>query len=192
MSRPVDEERPIELRAAILQYLIEHGITDLSLRPLAKAVGSSPRALLYHFESKENLVISVLADMRQQQRSLFAQIQTETFAEACVEMWKTLSSPTFEPYVRLFFELYGIALRQPLLFKDFLASAVDDWLEFAVKQLREDGYPRREAIQVATTVLAGFRGFLLDLCTTQDRLRVNRAVSAWMETLDTIVPKRKV
>lgn len=192
MSRPVDEERPIELRAAILQYLIAHGITDLSLRPLAKAVGSSPRALLYHFESKENLVISVLADMRQKQRSLFAQIKTETFAEACVEMWKTLSSPAFEPYVRLFFELYGIALRQPLLYKDFLASAVDDWLEFTVKQLREDGYPRREAIQVATTVLAGFRGFLLDLCTTRDRLRVNRAVSAWMQTLDTIVPKRKV
>lgn len=61
-----------------------------------------------------------------------------------------------------------------------------------MKQLREDGYPRREAIQVATTALAGFRGFLLDLCTTQDRLRVNRAVSAWMQTLDTIVPKRKV
>ena len=75
MSRPVDEERRAELRAAILQYLIEHGITDLSLRPLAKAVRSSPRALLYHFESKENLVISVLADMRQQQRSLFAQIR---------------------------------------------------------------------------------------------------------------------
>ena len=191
MSRPVDEERPVELRAAILQYLIEHGITDLSLRPLAKAVRSSPRALLYHFESKEKLVISVLADMREQQRSLFAQIRTETFAEACGEMWKTLSSPAFEPHVRLFFELYGIALRQPVLYKDFLASAVDDWLEFTVKQLREDGYRRREAMLVATTVLAGFRGFLLDLCATQDRLRVNRAVSAWLQNLDTIVPTRK-
>jgi hypothetical protein len=106
-------------------------------------------------------------------------------------MWKTLSSPAFEPHARLFFELYGLALRQPLLYKDFLASAVDDWLEFTVKQLRKAGYQRREAILVATTVLAGFRGFLLDLCTTQDRLRVNRAVSVWLQTLDTIVPTRK-
>ena len=191
MSRPIDEERPGELRAAILQYLIEHGITDLSLRPLATAVGSSPRALLYHFESKEKMLMSVFVDMREQQRLQFAQIRAETFADACGQMWKALSSPSMEPQVRLFFELYGIALRQPVLYKEFLGSAVDDWLEFTVKQLREDGYQRRDAILVATTILAGFRGFLLDLCATQDRPRVNRAVAAWLQTLDTIVPKKK-
>jgi AcrR family transcriptional regulator len=190
MSRPVDEERPGELRAAIFRYLIEHGITDLSLRPLAKAVGSSPRALLYHFESKETMLMNVFVDMRAQQRLQFAQIRSETFADACGQMWKALSSPSLEPHVRLFFELYGIALRQPVLYKDFLGSAVEDWLEFTLKQLRQDGYQRREAIRVATIVLAGFRGFLLDLCATQDRPRVNRAVAAWLKTLDMLVPKR--
>ena len=48
MSRSVNEDRPIELRDAILRYLLKHGVTDLSLRPLAKSVGSSPRGLLYH------------------------------------------------------------------------------------------------------------------------------------------------
>ena len=192
MSRPIDEERPGELRAAILRYLIEHGITDLSLRPLAKAVGSSPRALLYHFESKEKMVVSVLADMRQQQQLLFEQIRGESFAEVSGQMWKTLSSPSVEPQVRLFFELYGVALRQPVLYKEFLASAVDDWLEFTAKQLRKDGYQKREAELIATTILAGFRGFLLDLCATNDRSRVNRAVSAWLQSLDMVIPKRKM
>lgn len=192
MSRPVDEKRPGELRAAVLQYLIEHGITDLSLRPLAKAVGSSPRALLYHFESKEKMLMSVLADMRQQQQLLFEQIRGDTFAEVSSQMWKALSSPSVEPQVRLFFELYGIALRQPVLYKEFLASAVGDWLEFTAKQLRKDGYQRREAELIATTILAGFRGFLLDLCATNDRPRVNRAVSAWLQSLDMVIPKRKM
>ena len=192
MSRPVDEERPGELLAAILQHLIEHGVTDLSLRPLAKAVRSSPRALLYHFGSKEKLLMSVFAEIRQRQQVLFAQIESETFADACGEMWNALSAPSFEQQVRLFFELYGVALRQPVLYKEFLASAVDDWLEFAVKQLRKDGYKRREAVLLATTVLAGFRGFLLDLCATQDRERVNRAVSAWLKNLNTNVPTREV
>jgi AcrR family transcriptional regulator len=192
MSRPVDEQRPEELRAAILEYLIEHGITDWSLRPLAKAVRSSPRALLYHFESKEKLLMSVLVEIRQRQQLLFAQIQSETFAEACGEIWKTVSSPSLEQQVRLFFELYGVALRQPVLYKEFLGSAVDDWLEFAVKQLRKEGYKRREAVLIGTTMLAGFRGFLLDLSATHDRERVNRAVFAWLQTLDKIVPPGEV
>jgi len=37
-------------------------------------------------------------------------------------------------------------------------------------------------------VLAGFRGFLMDLCATHDRIRVNRAVTAWLKTLDAMAP----
>jgi AcrR family transcriptional regulator len=70
MSRAVDEERPGELRVAILRYLLQNGIADLSLRPLAKAVQSSRRVLLYHFGSKEKMVMSVLSDIREQQSSL--------------------------------------------------------------------------------------------------------------------------
>jgi AcrR family transcriptional regulator len=83
MSRPVNEKRPEELRGAIVQYLIQHGLAELSLRPLAKAIGSSPRVLLYYFGSKEKMVIEVLAEVRQRQRASYDQVPTATFAEAC-------------------------------------------------------------------------------------------------------------
>ena len=35
-----------------------------------------------------------------------------------------------------------------------------------------------------TQILAGFRGFLLDLCATRERRRVNRAVELWLQMLD--------
>ena len=59
MSRPINEKRPEELRNAIVRYLIKHGLTGLSLRPLAKALGCTPRVLLYHFGSKEKMVIEM-------------------------------------------------------------------------------------------------------------------------------------
>jgi AcrR family transcriptional regulator len=192
MSRQVDDERPGELREAVLQYLLENGITDLSLRPLAKAIGSSPRGLLYHFGSKEKMLMAVVAELRDRQRTAFSQMSAETFAEACGAMWRHMSSPASEPQTRLFFELYGVALRYPRLYKEFLDSAVRDWLDFSVKQLRCESYRRNEALIVATVVIAGFRGFLMDLSATRDRARVTHAVNAWLRSLDSLLPlKRK-
>jgi hypothetical protein len=33
-------------------------------------------------------------------------------------------------------------------------------------------------------MIAGFRGFLLDLCATHDRTRINRAFDLWLAMLD--------
>ena len=46
------------------------------------------------------------------------------------------------------------------------------------------GASKREARKRATVVLAGFRGFLLDLCATRERARIDGAVEAWIQSLD--------
>ena len=56
MAGIVNPRRPVELLDAIIDYLLKHGVSDLSLRPLATAVHSSPRGLLYHFGSKEKMI----------------------------------------------------------------------------------------------------------------------------------------
>lgn len=191
MSRTVNERRPEELRDAIFQYLIEHGLADLSLRPLAKAVGSSPRVLLYYFGSKEKMVVEILAEVRQRQRASYGQVQTDTFAEACQIIWRRMSAADSEPRFRLFFEACGIALRHPQLYKDFLSSIVEDWLKLIADLLRREGFKRREARAFATIVLAGLRGFMLDLCTTGDRKRLDHAVGLWLRTLDPMLLELK-
>ena len=97
-----------------------------------------------------------------------------------------MSAPASEPLFRLFFEAYGMALRHPRLYKDFLQSTVEDWLRFMADPLRREGYGRKQARAFATVVLAGFRGFMLDYCTTRDRKRLDHAVSLWLHTLDSI------
>src|SRR5215468_11131787 len=63
-TSPVTSLRHNELLDRAYEYALEHGLADLSLRPLAAAIGSSPRVLLYLFGSKEGLVRALLARAR--------------------------------------------------------------------------------------------------------------------------------
>jgi AcrR family transcriptional regulator len=191
VSRTADAKRPKRLRSEIVQYLTEHGLTGLSLRPLAKAVGSSPRVLLYYFGSKEQMIIDALAEVRRQQRDAYGQLEAETFAEACQIIWSRMSAAETEPSFRLFFEVYGIALRQPNLYKVFLRDTIEDWLRLIADPLAREGYERAEARAFATVVLAGLRGFMLDYCTTHDRRRLDRALHLWLSKLDSMLSGAK-
>ncbi len=56
--------RKEELLERAYQYVLSRGLADLSLRPLAAAIGSSPRVLLFLFGSKDDLVRALLARAR--------------------------------------------------------------------------------------------------------------------------------
>ena len=191
MSRAASQKRPEELREAIVKYLIKRGLTGLSLRPLAKAVGASPRLLLYYFGSKEKMVVDVLAEIRRRQRASYRGVQAPSFQQACGVIWKQMSASDSEPLFRLFFEAYGMALRQPKLYRALLHATVEDWLRFIADPLCREGHPRELARAFATVVLAGLRGFMLDYCTTADRARLDRAVALWLETLPAMLAAQK-
>ena len=55
--------------------MCRHGLANLSLRPLAKAVGSSPRLLLYYFGSKDELVVEIIQRGRARQRETMANLK---------------------------------------------------------------------------------------------------------------------
>ena len=50
---------------AATDYVLEHGLIGLSLRPLAAALGTSDRMLIYRFGNKDSLVAEVLDVHRQ-------------------------------------------------------------------------------------------------------------------------------
>src|SRR5690349_315476 len=57
--RRVPISRRAELTDGALRYVLEQGLVGLSLRPLAAALGTSDRMLIYHFGSKDALVTAV-------------------------------------------------------------------------------------------------------------------------------------
>lgn len=182
------DPRRAELLERITDYVAAHGLADLSLRPLGKAVGLSPRVLLYYFTSKEDLIGEVLARLRVRQRDVFAALPREaaSYAVTVRAAWKLMSAPEHERVFRLFFEVYGLALQDRERYAEFLRGAVDDWIAYLAASKLEEGYARRDARALATVLLAGYRGFLLDLLATRDRKRVDRAVELWILALDAI------
>lgn len=195
MSRTPDEKRRAELLERIVDYVYEHGVSQLSLRPLGEAVGCSPRLLLYFFSSKEELVTEVLAAAGMRQREIVERLRTEhmtTPASACSEIWKAVSDPKSEALFRLFFEVYGLALQDRDRYDSFLKRVVADWLRFIAQPMIAAGWKPAQAQAVATVILAGFRGFLLDLCATRERRRVNRAVDMWLGMLNTASPPKEI
>src|SRR2546422_10730222 len=104
MGRHPDPARRCELLSGVAGYLLEHGLADLSLRPLAAAIGTSPRMLLYHFGSKEQLVVEALAEARERETALFSQRARDTGAAENPEQlanraWGWIPDPANEPFM---------------------------------------------------------------------------------------------
>ncbi|MBV9277864.1 MAG: TetR/AcrR family transcriptional regulator [Candidatus Eremiobacteraeota bacterium] len=185
MARTADPEIKEALLDAALAYVVAHGVSALSLRPLARALDSSPRALLYHFGSKEDLVAHILARAGARQREIFTKLKAGDAGsrKACRAIWDVMSAPASEAAFRLFFEVYGLALQDRKRFAAFLKRVVRDWLSFIAEPLQRQGWSRTQAEAFATVLIAGYRGFMLDLCATRDRRRVNAAVDLWLEQI---------
>ena len=186
MSRKADEANRSQLLERITAYVLDNGVASLSLRPLAKELAVSPAALLYHFHSKEELTVEILKFAGDRQRELFDAMRSrddETPTSLCLAVWRIISAADSRPLFRLFFEVYGLALINPERFPGFLPGAVYNWITFLEQAYVRDGHDAIEARVFATVVLAGFRGFLLDLCSTNDDERVGAAVELWIEKI---------
>ena len=125
-------DRRAELLDRVANYILSNGLADLSLRPLATAIGTSPRMLLYFFGSKERLIAEALAHIRIREQIDFKRAVSKPRPadrlESLLRDWRSSASPRREKYSRLFFEVYGLALQNPEKFPEFLERAVGDWL----------------------------------------------------------------
>jgi AcrR family transcriptional regulator len=166
MARPVDPNRRTTTLAKAADYVLEHGLADLSLRPLARALDTSPRMLLYDFGSKERLVHEILAEIRRRERSML-----DADAHTLDDVWRWISAPERTPFLRLFFEAYVAALG-----RDEAQPYVRDWLRYLEERWTP---PVDEA--TATLMVAVVRGLLLDLLATGERSRTDAALRRFSE-----------
>lgn len=54
------ETRRAEIIERLTDHVLAHGLSASSLRPLAKAAGTSDRMLLYYFKDKAEIISAVL------------------------------------------------------------------------------------------------------------------------------------
>lgn len=169
-----DGPRRAELLDRLLTYSADHGLSDVSLRPLAAAVGSSPRVLLYFFGSKAELVRAVHQHARAEQLRVLDQALAGHAdpADAVRALWHWLADPAHHNVERFFFEGYARSLHDTDgAWRGFGADSVREWLP-RIDAVLANGVPGSAN---STLVLAALRGLLLDLLATGDTARVQAA-----------------
>jgi len=172
-------DRRDDLLRQAYAYALEHGLADLSLRPLASAIGSSPRVLLFLFGSKDGLVRELLARARADQLELLARTSGRSLPEVATAVWSWLAAPEHRALLTLWLEGYGRSLVAPDgPWAEFARTTVDDWLKVLADAQPDPATPAAEAQR--TLVLAVLRGALLDLLATGDVERTTAAVRTIM------------
>jgi AcrR family transcriptional regulator len=176
--------RQEELLGLAYRYVLEHGLTDLSLRPLAAAIGSSPRVLLYLFGSKDGLVRALLGRARQDELALLQRLRGSHGEHAVVglatvveELWRWLTAEEHRTLLTLWVEGYARSLVDPDgPWADFAGATVADWLDVLSDAQPPDERDTPEGQAHRTLALAVLRGALLDLLATGDSTRTTAAV----------------
>jgi AcrR family transcriptional regulator len=173
------------LRDQAVDYVLSHGVGNLTLRPLAKALRTNARMLIYHFGSREGLMREVLARLREREDARIqawfrASKKRRTLPEFLRWQWQRLSAPQARSAARLIFELYTLALRHP---RDY-PGVLEDPLAYWQKLTEQAGVDSKTGAIEATLLLAMTRGLLLDLCATGDRARVGRAMNMFARLVE--------
>jgi AcrR family transcriptional regulator len=179
------------LLAAVADYLLEHGLAGLSLRPLAAATGTSARMLVYHFGSKERLIAEAMNEVRARQQKLaetwIRRHPAASFDEFLELVWSWVAAAEHESYLRLFLEVLGRGIGDAEPFAEFSRSTFGDWVSWVQRRFEKAGRPAQEAKAFAILTVSTIRGLALYSVATKDKRGAKQALRVFIR----LVAERK-
>ncbi|MFD5223631.1 TetR/AcrR family transcriptional regulator [Streptomyces tendae] len=179
MGRHKQPEIRDRILDACVDHALEHGLPD-RLEPLAAASGTSARMLIYHFGTRDALLRETLRRARRRQRDFFGELVSprpdEPYPSTLRHAWRVMTGPAGRPYLTMFGRLRENAEQQ--LWPGFGRESTTDWLQPFEDGLRSIGRP-----ELATLVLAVVRGLIMDIETTGDVSRADRAFEDFLAAL---------
>jgi AcrR family transcriptional regulator len=152
-----------ELVEAATDYALEHGLIGLSLRPLAAAIGTSDRMLLYHFADKDDLVATILrTTVSRSAQSLRELPAPRDLRSAVIELWRAVTTGPQERCQRLYVEAAALGLfgREP--YATTVRETNTEWVAAVSAHFERAGLTRAAARQATVLVDAAFMGLQLD------------------------------
>ncbi len=155
-----------ELLDKVTAHVLEHGLIGLSLRPVAAAVGTSDRMLIYHFTSRDALVSSVVAratDIAVGEVNVLP--RAATVRSGVNRLWAAYRTNPLSRCLDVYCQAAATGLigREPYL-SDARASN-ELWAAALREYFVRCGAPRRRVARIVTLVDSALYGFHLDLTT---------------------------
>jgi len=184
---PTSDRRTVLLEA-IVDVLLADGIADLSLRPLAERVGTSARLLIYHFGSKEDLLVAALAQVRAriagELKELAQTDKSRSIDAALTRFWRWATAEPNQKYFRLLFEIDGLAMHDQLRFSTQARNeSTSVWLNLIRNAEALSGRSSIDPPGRTTLIWATIAGLLQDLLTTGDHERTTAALHYFLSLI---------
>jgi AcrR family transcriptional regulator len=172
--------RKIELRDASLRYLVEHGVANISLRPMAAALGTSPRILMFHFKSKEALLQDVFEELNSRLQASLRTMTSTDFDPLGVpplkRFWQWATSKDNFPYFRLLYEAQIVALQNPKEYGRYLQKASGDWQAVAFDLMSAS----LKSKAMASLCIAVFDGLMLERMSRGNTSRLTESLDLFI------------
>lgn len=153
-------------RSQLIDQLADHvlaeGLLHASLRPLAKAVGTSDRMLLYYFKDKNELIEAVLDRITLRITLILEQSSAPEplpLAQLAPMLVQSMKSDLFWPYLRLWLEVAALSAGGDPLYQacgERIGRGFVDWGASQLKVENETDRARDAAkllVQVEGSVL---------------------------------------
>ena len=123
-------------------HVLQHGLARASLRPLAKAAGTSDRMLIYHFGSKDGLIAAILTALADRlTTSLDTALppgRTAGRAESLRLVMSFLRRPEASAFSHIWFDILAESKRGNPVYQDTGAKILDGFTEWIAARLPED------------------------------------------------------
>jgi AcrR family transcriptional regulator len=155
-----------DLLDQVTDHVLEHGLIGLSLRPVAAAVGTSDRMLIYHFTSRDALVSAVVARASERAiREVAAIPGAATVRSGVNRLWAAYQDQPLSRCLDMYCQAAATGLigREPYL-SDARASN-EVWAASLREYFIRCGAPQRRVARIVTLVDSALYGFHLDLTT---------------------------
>ena len=152
-----------ELAGAATDHVLEHGLLGLSLRPLAEALGTSDRMLLYHFADKDDLVATILRTSNARSVAGIERLPASAdLYQAVLDLWRAVSTGAQQQCQRLYVEAAAAGLLGTEPYATVVREANQAWMKALADHFVRAGARRPVARQVADLVDAAFMGLQID------------------------------
>ena len=167
-----------DLLAQATDYVLDSGLIGLSLRPLAASLGTSDRMLVYHFGSKDALVVALIeAIAARSHESLAALAPARSVRAGVVRLWEAHTHGQLNQCQRFYAQAAAAGLLGDDPYRASVKAADETWSESLGAYFRACGAPPRRVPRIVRLVDAGVMGLHLELQVVQNLTELNRAVA---------------
>jgi AcrR family transcriptional regulator len=167
------------LLESLIAYLVRRGIADLSLRPMAAAVGTSARLLIFHFGSKERLLLEVLGELQSRLQHSLGDLLDEPSPARSAPLrlfWDWALQDENFAQLRVLYQLHILAAQDHKTYGKYLKRNSLNWLESVQAALK----PSQRSPALATLIVAVFDGLFIEAMSTGDRRRASAAIDEFI------------